>query len=144
MLLTIKFGGTSVGNAERIRSVAEFVKRTRERGHRVVVVTSAMAGVTNQFVAQLQQKLGEGESQVAAHLLFTKKLEQDHLETARRAIRDPQLVEAVAQALYAERHGLDRVLLGSHLLGELTPLGWDFVVSGGERLCVPILANCLR
>src|SRR5262249_6505602 len=38
----------------------------------------------------------------------------------------------------------DRVLLGSHLLGELTPLGRDFVVSGGERLCVPVLANCLR
>jgi aspartate kinase len=144
MLLTIKFGGTSVGNAERIRSVAEFVKRTREQGHRVVVITSAMAGVTNKFVAQLQQKLGDGESQVEAHLLFTKKLEQEHLETARRAIRERRLAEEVARALYAERHGLDRVLLGSHLLGELTPLGRDFVVSGGERLCVPVLANCLR
>ena len=144
MLLAIKFGGTSVGNAERIRSVAEFIKRTRQQGHRVVVITSAMAGVTNQFVAQLQQKLGDGESQVAAHLLFTKKLEQEHLETARRAIADRSLVEEVARALYAERHALDRILLGSHLLGELTPLGWDFVVSGGERLCVPVLANCLR
>src|ERR1700687_1170918 len=96
MLLTIKFGGTSVGNAERIRNVAELVKRTREQGRRVVVITSAMAGVTNQFVAQLQQKLGAGESQVEAHLLFTKKLEQEHLETARRAIRDRLLVEEVA------------------------------------------------
>jgi aspartate kinase len=144
MLLAIKFGGTSVGNAERIRSVAEFIKRTREQGHQVVVITSAMAGVTNKFVAQLQQKLGDGESQVEAHLLFTRMLEQAHLETARRAIRDPNLIEEVARALYAERHALDRVLLGSHLLGELTPLGWDFVISGGERLCVPVLANCMR
>jgi aspartate kinase len=144
MLLTIKFGGTSVGNAERIRSVAALIKRTREQGHRVVVITSAMAGVTNQFVAQLQQPLGDGESQVEVHLRFTKKLEQEHLETARRAIRERRLVDEVARALYAERHALDRVLLGSHLLGELTPLGRDFVVSGGERLCVPVLANCLR
>jgi len=79
MLLTIKFGGTSVGDAERIRSVAELIKRTREQGHRVVVMTSAMAGVTNKFVAQLQQKLGDGESAVETHLLFTKKLEQEHL-----------------------------------------------------------------
>src|SRR5262245_55761695 len=43
MLLTIKFGGTSVGNAERIRSVAELIRRTREQGHQVVVITSAMA-----------------------------------------------------------------------------------------------------
>jgi aspartate kinase len=144
MLLAIKFGGTSVGDAERIRSVAEFVKETRQRGHRVVVITSAMAGVTNKFVAQLQHKLGDDEAQVAGHLLFTKQLEQEHLETARQAIRDPRLIEEAARALYTERHGLDRVLLGSHLLGELTPMGKDFVVSGGERLCVPILANCLR
>lgn len=144
MLLTIKFGGTSVGDAERIRSVAQFIKDTRDRGHRVVVITSAMAGVTNKFVAQLQHKLGVDETQVAEHLLFTKQLEQEHLETARRAIRDPLLVDAAARAIYSERHGLDRVLMGSHLLGELTPMGKDFVVSGGERLCVPILANCLR
>jgi aspartate kinase len=144
MLLTIKFGGTSVGDAERIRSVAAFLKRTCDEGHRVVVITSAMAGVTNKLVARLQQDVGDAESQVAAHLLFTKQLEQDHLETARRAIREPKLVEEAAQALYAERHGLDRVLLGSHLLGEMTPMGRDFILSGGERLCVPVLANCLR
>lgn len=144
MLLTIKFGGTSVGNAERIRSVAELIKQTRDQGHQVVVITSAMAGVTNKFVAQLQEKLGGSESQVESHLLFTKQLEQEHLETARQAIRDPRLVEEAARALYAERHGLDRVLLGSHLLGEMTPMGKDYIVSGGERLCVPLLANCLR
>src|SRR5262245_45849680 len=147
MLLTIKFGGTSVGDAERIRSVAEFLKRVRGQGHRVVVITSAMAGVTNKLVSLLEQTSslkGDDESQVAERLLFTKHLERDHLETARRAIRDGSLVEEVARVLYAERHGLDRVILGSHLLGELTPLGSDFVLSGGERLCVPILANCLR
>jgi aspartate kinase len=145
MLLTIKFGGTSVGSAERIRCVAEFVRRTQQEGHRVVVVTSAMAGVTNRLVALLEQQSSAGdEAQVAARLLSTKKLEMEHLQTALRAIRDDSRVEDVSQALYAERAALDRVLLGSHLLGELTPLGWDFVVSGGERLCVPLLTHCLR
>src|SRR5690242_21778106 len=50
MLLTIKFGGTSVGDAERIRSAATLVQRLLREGHRVVVVTSAMAGVTNRLV----------------------------------------------------------------------------------------------
>jgi aspartate kinase len=144
MLLVIKFGGTSVGNAKRIRSVAGFVKKTVEQGHRVVVITSAMAGVTNKFVDQLQQKFDDSENQVAAHLVFTKQLEQEHLETARQAIQDPRLVEDAARALYAERHALERVLLGSHLLGKLTPMGKDFVVSGGERFCVPLLTCCLR
>ena len=147
MLLTIKFGGTSVGNAERIGGVAELVERVLADGHRVVVVTSAMAGVTNKLVSMMgQAATGNGDegSQVAEYFHFTKALEQDHLKTARSVIRDPALVEDVGRALYTERYGLDRILLGSHLLGELTPIGYDFIVSEGERLCVPILANCLR
>ncbi len=147
MLLTIKFGGTSVGDAERIRGAAALVKDTLARGHRVVVVTSAMAGVTNRLVELAQEATAPGDesgNRVAGYFRLTKKLELDHLDVARKAIRNPQLVEDVARTLYAERHGLDRVLLGSHLLGELPPLGSDFIVSQGERLCVPILTNCLR
>jgi aspartate kinase len=147
MLLTIKFGGTSVGGAERIRSAAALVQRLLGEGHRVVVVTSAMAGVTNRLVDLARDATapenGNG-NRVADYFRCTKKLELDHLDAARNAIRSPELVEEVARLLYAERHGLDRVLLGSHLLGELTPIGYDFIVSEGERLCVPILANCLR
>ncbi len=45
-----KFGGTSVGSLERIRNVAALVKRTREAGHDVIVVASAMSGETNRLV----------------------------------------------------------------------------------------------
>jgi aspartate kinase len=147
MLLTIKFGCTSVGDAERIRAAAGLVKDTLAQGHRVVVVTSAMAGVTNRLIELAREATApadESGARVADYFLFTKKLELDHLDTARKAIRSPRLVESVAQTLYAEHHGLDSVLFGSHLLGELTPLGSDFIISQGERLCVPILARCLR
>src|SRR5689334_17860788 len=46
-----KFGGTSVADVERIKSVARRVKREADAGHEVAVVVSAMAGVTNQLVA---------------------------------------------------------------------------------------------
>ncbi|TNE67522.1 MAG: aspartate kinase [Alphaproteobacteria bacterium] len=45
-----KFGGTSVGDIDRIRNVATRVKKAVEEGHEIVVVVSAMAGVTNQLV----------------------------------------------------------------------------------------------
>ena len=45
-----KYGGTSVGTIERIRSVAERIQRTREKGHQVVVVVSAMAGETDRLL----------------------------------------------------------------------------------------------
>jgi aspartate kinase len=48
--VVMKFGGTSVANIERIRAVAQRVKREVDAGHEVAVVVSAMAGATNQMV----------------------------------------------------------------------------------------------
>ncbi|MCG8593034.1 MAG: aspartate kinase [Kiloniellales bacterium] len=48
--IVMKFGGTSVGNLERIRHVAKRVQSEVERGNEVAVVVSAMSGVTNQLV----------------------------------------------------------------------------------------------
>jgi len=49
-LIVQKFGGTSVGNMERIRNVAKRVARTFSEGNEVVVVLSAMSGETNRLV----------------------------------------------------------------------------------------------
>jgi len=49
--LVMKFGGTSVANIERIRNVAQHIKREVDAGHEVAVVVSAMSGKTNELVA---------------------------------------------------------------------------------------------
>lgn len=49
--LVMKFGGTSVANVERIKNVAQHVKREIEAGYDVAVVVSAMSGKTNELVA---------------------------------------------------------------------------------------------
>jgi aspartate kinase len=48
--LVMKFGGTSVANIERIRNVAQHIKREVDGGHEVAVVVSAMSGRTNELV----------------------------------------------------------------------------------------------
>ena len=50
-LIVQKYGGTSVGSPERIKSVARRVARWKARGHQLVVVVSAMAGETNRLIA---------------------------------------------------------------------------------------------
>ena len=50
-LIVQKYGGTSVGSAERIKNVANRIAKTRAEGHDVVVVVSAMSGETNRLVA---------------------------------------------------------------------------------------------
>jgi len=49
-LIVQKYGGTSVGNAERIRNVAKRIKKAQDDGHQVVVVVSAMSGVTDNLI----------------------------------------------------------------------------------------------
>ncbi len=56
-LIVQKYGGTSVGDAERIRNVARRVVANAKAGHRVAVIVSAMAGETDQLVA-LAHELG--------------------------------------------------------------------------------------
>jgi aspartate kinase len=54
-LIVQKYGGTSVGSIERIRSVAERVAKFKMLGHQVVVVLSAMSGETNRLIALARQ-----------------------------------------------------------------------------------------
>lgn len=58
-LYVYKFGGTSVGSIERIKAVAERVKKVREAGDDVVVVLSAMSGETNRLIGLAKQMQNE-------------------------------------------------------------------------------------
>ena len=51
-LIVQKYGGTSVGDVDRIKNVAQRVKETYDEGHQVVVVVSARSGVTNELIAR--------------------------------------------------------------------------------------------
>ncbi|MBI1910331.1 MAG: aspartate kinase [Deltaproteobacteria bacterium] len=58
MLIVQKYGGTSVGDLDRIRNVAKRVMAAKKEGHDVIVVVSAMAGETNRLV-DLAHKIAE-------------------------------------------------------------------------------------
>ncbi len=47
--ITLKFGGTSVGSIEKIKNVANIIKKRKDEGNAIIVVVSAMAGVTNEL-----------------------------------------------------------------------------------------------
>ena len=54
MLIVQKYGGTSVGTLERIEAVAQRVIKTKNEGHDVAVIVSAISGVTNQLIEQAE------------------------------------------------------------------------------------------
>lgn len=58
-LIVMKFGGSSVGNAERIKRVAERIVERRQQGHQCVVVVSAMGDTTDDLI-DLSQQVSDG------------------------------------------------------------------------------------
>ena len=54
----LKFGGTSVGSIERIKRVADIISREYKKGHKLIIVLSAMSGITNSLISK-SKKISE-------------------------------------------------------------------------------------
>lgn len=125
-MIVMKFGGSSLANAERIRRVASIICGMLNR--RPVVVLSAMGDTTDDLLAAAELAL-KGTVSVDA-------VERLHRETAR------ELGVAVADLddLLTE---LRTLLTGISMLRELTPRSRDYLVSFGERLSVRMMSSYL-
>jgi aspartate kinase len=71
MLIVQKYGGTSVGSFDRIRNVANRVKALRDEGHKVAVVVSAMAGVTDKLISMAREMSADPPAREMDVLLST-------------------------------------------------------------------------
>ena len=122
----LKFGGTSVGTAESIGNVKRIVEATE---HPVIVVVSALGGVTDRLIALSRMAAGGDEGWRGG----VDELQQRHHDMARAVVpqqRRPGLLAAI-DGLTDE---LRSILHGVCLIQDLTPKTADAIVSYGERL----------
>jgi bifunctional aspartokinase / homoserine dehydrogenase 1 len=138
-LCVMKFGGTSVGDADCVRRAAAIVKSTAAQ-RRVVVVVSAMSGVTNRLI-QAAHRAEAGDQEVSAKLVG--ELRQQHVTALDALVRDPRSHEEIISALKLVLDELERLLRGTALLRELTPRALDAISGVGERLSAPLVAGAI-
>ncbi len=140
--VVMKFGGTSIETGKKIRNVADLIeKTTKETCQQVIVVVSALAGVTNKLIEIADQARKSDEKKIQT---WTKELLQKHMQTIATAIKDKAIqneVKKIAEKNIAE---LEKVLMGISYVGELTPKSKDYVLSFGERLSAPIIWGALK
>jgi aspartate kinase len=147
-----KFGGTSVGSAERIANVAEIIigrhqiQKTRpvhdgEPAPGTVVVVSAMSKVTDALITG-GRAAAEGKDSVYRDI--KARLLERHLSAAEALLgNSPERLEVYG--LIEDRlHDLERLYRSIAVLGEFTVRGCDAVTSLGEQLSSNILAAVLR
>ena len=139
-LRVMKFGGTSVGDAACIARAAYIVKSAAAKAS-VVVVVSAMSGVTNRLI-DAAHHAEAGLADVATRLVA--ELRNQHTKTLQTLVRDPQRAAEADKSLSGVLAELERLLQGTALLKELTPRALDAISGVGERLSAPLLAAALN
>ncbi|KAK4477291.1 hypothetical protein RD792_016505 [Penstemon davidsonii] len=130
----MKFGGSSVANAERMREVAELILSFPEE--RPVIVLSAMGKTTNKLLLAGEKAVSCGVSNVSdlEELTFIKNL---HLRTAD---------ELEVERFMIGKHllELEQLLNGIAIMKEMTPRTKDYLVSFGECMSTRIFAAYLN
>jgi aspartokinase/homoserine dehydrogenase 1 len=139
-LQVMKFGGTSVGNAECIARAAKIIAEGARAG-RCVAVVSAMSGVTNRLIeAAKTAQIGNNAGASAA--METLRLQHETaLTTLIQGEEERGCVRKKLGAVLAE--GL-RFCEGTALLRELSPRTMDAISSLGERLSAPLVSAAVR
>jgi len=137
----MKFGGTSVASGENIRHIANLIANYVGQGYAIVVVVSALKGVTDKLV-EVSEQAKKGNRDYIHE--FKQEIAENHLTVARKAVRDKVIREEVERIVTATVDELEKVLTGIIYLGDLTPKSEDYVLSFGERLSTPIIWGALK
>jgi len=138
-LRVMKFGGTSVGDASSIDKAIEIIRSALSESALVVVV-SAMSGVTNKLI-EAASRSQAGENDAVETILA--KLWRQHESAASALIRCTPARERLIRRMRASFDEADRLCRGTLLLGELTSRASDSISSLGERLLAPLMAAAL-
>jgi bifunctional aspartokinase / homoserine dehydrogenase 1 len=136
----MKFGGTSMGDATCIKRAAEIVSSAAKEGALVVVV-SAMGGVTNQLVAAAHSSV-KGDTKAGEKL--ADDLRKQHFEGIDQLLAAHQSRADLKNEIEAIIQEASNLCHGTSLLRELTPRALDAISSVGERLSARLFASALR
>ncbi len=142
MRLVMKFGGTAINSADKVRHIASLIKSQKEKGNNEIVgVISAARGMTDK-ISSIPVNIKTSDKQFIAD--FLNNTRYIHINIIDNAIKNEKLKNEARSVLSALIKELEDILTGILLLGEITPKSLDYLMSFGERLSTPIVSFALR
>ena len=139
--LVMKFGGTSVGSPDAMRQVVEIVQSNQHKWPRLVVITSALSGVTDLLLKSAQQA-ASGKEQTCKEA--AGELQDLHREIADELISDLGLRNRAMLEIEQLTASFSHFCQAIAILGEATPRALDAIASIGERLSVRLLSPAIQ
>lgn len=133
-LIVQKYGGTSVANPERINAVADRVKRFVDKGHKVVVVVSAMSGETNkllQLISEVNKKPDPRESDVVLSTGEQVTIGLTALAIQARGVKAKSYTGSQVKILTDKAHSNARIInIGTENIQKDLDNGYVLVIAG--------------
>lgn len=139
MRIVSKFGGAAIKDAKGIAQVIKIIRSINESGNEVIVVVSALGGVTDALIGMMKNISSTKKNWIDGSI---DSISAIHL-AAIKAISDPAISQQVTRSVRSLLAEMKNVVLGMSHVGELTPRSRDLLLSFGERLSAPIIAGAL-
>lgn len=140
-LLVMKFGGTSVGDVTAVQHVLNIVREARTAWPAMVVVASALSGVTETLLTQAYKVAQGDDSEVETTLQY---LHERHHQLLTAFVSDRKMQQAVGEEIERLLQRLASLWQAIAVLGEASPRALDAVAGMGERMSVRVLAAALN
>lgn len=140
-MITMKFGGTSVGNAEAIDRVATIIADYLIEDKQIAIIVSAMGGVTDLLIQSVDKAIA---SDKWGYISISNDIRDKHEDAINQLIRAGALRESILGRLNAMIDNYVELCNAINILGEATPRIRDSIVSFGERLSSRLVAAVLQ
>jgi aspartate kinase len=140
-----KFGGTSLGTAERMKGVAQIIVDHLKQHHRVTAVVSAMSSY-NKIEGTTSRLLEAGSLALRGGPFYRMidLVEESHNEALSKAIHNPEIQKQLREFVHRELRSLKSFLKAIHVIREISPRSQDLIVGVGERLSAKLLSGVLQ
>ncbi len=139
-ILTMKFGGTSVGSIEAIDQATTIIQKAYNEWDGIAVIVSAMSGVTDSLIRGAETA-ANGDNHIYTEIADTLIKKHFGVIDSLAVPEERDELKTLIQNFVNEFKGLCH---GVALLGEVTPRAMDSIVSFGERMNAPVISSVLR
>ncbi|MEO5581169.1 MAG: bifunctional aspartate kinase/homoserine dehydrogenase I [Saprospiraceae bacterium] len=136
----LKFGGSSVGSPERIKSVIDILDGYQKKKIEFTVVFSAFSGVTDSLI-KMAQAAAKGDDQ---YLELWSAFHKRHLDAIQVLVPDVMAKTEMLKSFSEMSGTLKNLLQGTFLVMEASPRTMDYVLSFGERASCMIIKEAMN
>ncbi|RLF08933.1 MAG: aspartate kinase [Thermoprotei archaeon] len=141
MRVVMKFGGVCTSSGANMLRIASIVEKHLEMGYKIVLVISAMAGVTDTLISLIDEALAGNEEEISR---LISNIRNRHIQACIEALGKSKLLEVSIKEVDEAIEELNTMLKVISYLKEASPRSRDRVLAFGEKMAAKIVWRVLQ